>query len=132
MFEANFVPDQLEFFLAIVLASWVESYRSFVSYCSTIWDLLVNLLWIGTCQFRSMSCSTISDLLLNYLRFETSHLINQLQLLFTTCPDAARDLCRPHVPFVRCDKGCPRLQTHQLTLSLICVMLLMYLYLSLT
>ena len=26
----------------------------------------------------------------------------------TTCPDAANDLCRPHVPFVRCDKGCPR------------------------
>ena len=25
----------------------------------------------------------------------------------TTCPDA-NDLCRPHVPFVRCDKGCPR------------------------
>ena len=132
VFEAEFVPDQLEFFLAIVLASWVESYRSFVSYCSTIWDLLVNLIRIGTCHFRSISCSTISDLLVNYLRIGTCHLINQLQLLLTTCPDAARDLCRPHVPFVRCDKGCQQLQIHYLTMSLICVMLLMYLYLLLT
>ena len=36
VFEAEFIPDQLEFFPAIVLASWVESYRFFVSYCSII------------------------------------------------------------------------------------------------
>ena len=87
MFEAEFVPDQLEFFSAIVLASRVESYRSFVPY------ILLN--YLGSSDELS------SD-------WDLSFSINQLQLLFTTCPDAANDLCRPHVPFVRCDKGCPR------------------------
>ena len=41
-------------------------------------------LWIGTVQYLSAIRS----------------------LLFTTCPDAVEDLRRPHVPFVRCDKGC--------------------------
>ena len=61
MFEAEFVPDQLEFFPAIILASWVDSYRSFVSYYSTISDLLVIHLRIGTCHFRSISFSFCSQ-----------------------------------------------------------------------
>ena len=32
VFEAEIIPDQLEFFPAIVIASSVESYQSFVSY----------------------------------------------------------------------------------------------------
>ena len=75
VFEAESVPDQLEFFPATVLASWVESlsYRSFVSYCSTIWDLLVNHFRIGNCHYRSISCSTIWDLLVNHLRIGACH-----------------------------------------------------------
>ena len=87
MFKAEFSPDQLEFFPAIVLASWVESYRCFVS------DILLN--YLGS----SGEASSDWDLLFS---------INQLQLLFTTCPDAVKNICRPHVPFVRCEKGCPR------------------------
>ena len=87
MSEAEFVPDQLEFFSAIVLASWVESYRSFVSY------ILPN--YLGSSGESSLD-------------WDLSFSIYQLQHLFTTCPDAVIDLCRPHVPFVRCDKGCPR------------------------
>ena len=63
MFEAEFVADQLEFFPAIVLASWVESYRSFVSYwlfnylgssgeSSSDWDLSFSIY-----QLQDLFCS---------------------------------------------------------------------------
>ena len=58
VFEAEFVPDQLEFFPAIVLAfEWSHIDLLCLTYCSTIWDLLVNHLRIGTCHFRSISFS---------------------------------------------------------------------------
>ena len=74
VFEAEFVPDQLEFFPDIVLASWVESYRSFMSY------ILLNYLGSSGESFAN---------------WDLSFSINQLQLLFATCQDVARDLCRP-------------------------------------
>ena len=55
MFEAEFVPDQLEFFPAIALACWVESYRSFVSY----W--LLNYLGSSECDL-SFSIYQLPDL----------------------------------------------------------------------
>ena len=55
VFEAEFVPDQLEFFPAIVLAfEWSHIDLLCFTYCSTIWDLLVSHLRIGTCHFRSI------------------------------------------------------------------------------
>ena len=61
MFEAEFVPDQLEFFPTIILASWVESYPSFVSF------ILLN--YLGS------SGESSSD-------WDLSFSINQLQDLF--------------------------------------------------
>ena len=61
---------------------------------------------------------TIRSQLNNFLKFRSSQLgaadLLKRYSIGTTYPDAVKDLCRPHVPFVRCDKGCQQLQIHQL------------------
>ena len=101
----RFFLAQLEFGFSFVFLS--EVYCHIAQLSGVFWWIIFGL---GPVIFDQAAS------VLNYLGssgesssdWDLSFLINQLQLLFTTFPDAVRNLCRPHVPFVRCNKGCPR------------------------
>ena len=68
--------------------------------------------------FCLIGCSTIWDHYLEDLfQFGTVHSQASWPLAFdaTICQDVAGDLCRSHVPFVRCDKECADLSTNNVT-----------------
>ena len=73
---------------------------------------------IGSCGLSETLFNWKLRIVINVVQLEAADFQKVVQLeaadchkrcsIGTTCPDAANDLCRPHVPFLRCDKGCPR------------------------
>ena len=77
----------------------IRCHWSFASYCSSFAGYLSGV--------NSISRTIVGQIIFGLGLF-SNNLSALGSLLFTTCSDAVKDLCRPHVPFVRYDKGCPR------------------------